>query len=608
MIIAPQRITRTRSPEIKIEKFGGVDYSTTSTLIESYRASDMENMMLDTKGMLQQIPGYRKAITGTVSAGTTPVRLLSYDRIADKYIKVHGGKIYTFTPGGAEAELYTPVTDAKMKDFVMEGYRYFYNGTDFLRWAGTGSVATVEASAFIPTTIIARLPAGGGTTLEAVNLIQPGRINSFIGDGTTMAYQLDSIDLDATLVTATVGGVAKTETTDFTVNRTTGIVTFTAAPADGSGVDNVVITFYKTVTGYANRIKNCTTHEMFGIGNNQRIFMTGNTNYRNTDWYCAMLDPTYWPDTNYTKVGSGQVAIKGYALQLGVMHILKEDSQTETSMWTRSTSVATDGTLYFPIKPNNTSVGCLATNSIMVIDDVPVTLTGNGVYQIVATNIIDERGLKKVSENIDPVLLKEENLDKAESFNHEGRYGIAVNGNVYIIDYNNGGECYIWKGIPASCFMEREKTLYFGDSASGNVYAMNKLGETDNTNLFDDKPIESFWYSKMFSMERANYYKMIDSLAVTLIPLSARSGLSIYYRTNKKSEKLVKEIVLTRFDINNIDLNDFSLLVSDLPQTINREVNISDFIYFQIIIKNAIPGKGLAVSNITIPYSFAGQL
>lgn len=608
MIIAPQRITRTRSPEIKIEKFGGVDYSTTSTLIEPYRASDMENMMLDTKGMLQQIPGFRKVITGTVSSGATPVRMLSYDRTANKFIKTHGGKMYTFESGGEETELFSPVTDTRMKDFVMEGYRYFYNGTEFLRWNGTDAVEEVETKAFIPTTVIARKPTGGGTVLEKVNLIQPGRINSFIGDGSATAFQLDTNTLDAKELKAVVVGVEMIEGTGFTVDRATGIVTFSAAPADGAGVDNVVITFYKTVTGYADRIKNCTTHEMFGVGNNQRIFLTGNSGFRNMDWYCAMLDPTYWPDTNYTKVGSDQISIKGYALQLGAMHVLKEDSQKETSMWTRSTMVGVDGTLFFPIKPNNTSVGCLATNTIKSIDDVPVTLTGNGVYQIVATNIIDERGLKKVSENIDPVLLKEENLDKAESFNHEGRYGIAVNGNVYIIDYNNGGECYIWKGIPASCFMEREKTLYFGDSASGNVYAMNKLGETDNTNLFDDKPIESFWYSKMFSMERSNYYKMIDSLAVTLIPLSVRSGLSIYYRTNKKSEKLVKEIVLTRFDINNIDLNDFSLLVSDLPQTINREVNISDFIYFQIIIKNAIPGKGLAVSNITIPYSFAGQL
>lgn len=608
MISAPGRITRRATPEIRIDRFGGVDWSTVATLIDQNRASDMENMMLDTKGMLQQVPGFRKAITGTVSAGTTPVRMLAYNRTASKFIKSHGGKLYKFSAGGAETELYASVTDARMRAFVMGNYQYYYNGTDFLRWDGSTTVATVEASAYAPTTVVGRAPTGGGTVLEAVNLINPCRKNSFIGNGSATVYQLDTTGLDATAVTATVGGVAKTETTHFTVNRTTGVVTFSTAPADGSGVDNVIITFYKTVTGYANRIKNCTTHVIFGIGNNMRVFMTGNPNYRNTDWACSMKDPTYWPDTSYTEIGSKQVAIKGYAPQLGVLHILKESSQDDPTIWTRRAEEYTDGTLYFPVRPNNASVGCLATDTIRVMDDVPAVLTDKGVYQIVATSIEDERGLQHISESLDAKLMEEASLANAVAFDFEGRYGIAVNDYIYIIDYNNGGEAYRWNGFPASCFCEQGGELYFGGNDTGNCYVLNRLGDENNTNLLDATAITSFWHSKMFSMDRANYYKMIDSMAVTMVPVSARNNVEIYYKTNKKGEKLVKAISTTRFDIDDIDLNNFSILVTDLPQTVNREVNVSDFIYFQIIIKNSVSGNGLAISNITVPYSYAGEI
>ena len=758
MIKVPSGIRRGGSPEIKIDRFGGEDSSTVPTQIAINRAEEMVNMMLDTQGMLQQFPGFRKAISGTVSAGTTPVRMVTRNATADKLIKAHGGKLFVFTPGGAETEIYSGLTDAKTKDFVMGDNQYFQNGTDFIRWNGarltfgtntitttgadfvgfavgdsvvvagcsitannktatitgvsekvltfgagtftagveaegvtitenstltftattittTGAdfdfvvgetiyvsgctvapannksavitvktakvltfastfvvgvettgvtisgasksyiqakynttVETVESVAYVPTTVIGRLPTGGGTAFEAVNLLQPKRKNSFIGDGATKIFQLDTVGLDATLMTAIVAGVYQVETTHFTVNRVTGVVTFITAPANGAGVDNTIITFAKTVTGYANRIKNCQFFAIFGVGNNLRVFMSGNPNFKNQDWYSAMQDPTYWPDLNYTKIGSEGVAIKGYALQQGVMHILKEDSNYDPTIWTRTAETYTDNTLYFPVRQNNSQIGLLATETVKGVDDVSVMLSKKGVYRITATYVAEERGLEHISPRMDARILREANLKDAIAFDFEGRYGIAINDMVYVLDYNNNYETYRWKGIPASCFYEYDSNLYFGDKNSGNVYVMNRLGDGANTDMLGDLPIESYWMSQMMSMDRANFLKMIDTISVTLVPVSARSNVDIYYRTNKRNEKFVKRISLSKFEIDSIDLENFSLLTSNLPQTVNREINVSDIIYFQLILKNSVPGSGLAIPNITIPYSFAGQI
>jgi hypothetical protein len=73
-------------------------------------------------------------------------------------------------------------------------------------------------------------------------------VNGFSGNGTTTTFNLSAPNLDATAVTAKVDGVDKVETTDFTVNRTTGSITFITAPA--TGTQNIVVTFYKTDQPY----------------------------------------------------------------------------------------------------------------------------------------------------------------------------------------------------------------------------------------------------------------------------------------------------------------------------------------------------------------------
>ena len=148
------------------------------------------------------------------------------------------------------------------------------------------SVVPITDIATIPVILIAKSPTGGGTKLQDINLIQPKRTEKFIGDGTSRVYQLSAKDLDVTelkIVTVANDGAETvlSENTDFTVNRTTGSVTFTTAPAKPKPTrDNVYITYAKTVEGYFGRISQCKTMGFYGIGGNNRVFLTRNSNYK----------------------------------------------------------------------------------------------------------------------------------------------------------------------------------------------------------------------------------------------------------------------------------------------------------------------------------------
>lgn len=61
------------------------------------------------------------------------------------------------------------------------------------------------------------------------------------GDASTMIFPLSGVAIKDASYVVKIGGVAKVETTDYTIDKDTGVITFVAAPAAGS--DNVEATY-----------------------------------------------------------------------------------------------------------------------------------------------------------------------------------------------------------------------------------------------------------------------------------------------------------------------------------------------------------------------------
>lgn len=124
------------------------------------------------------------------------------------------------------------MNEAFSQSFVMNGVLYLLDGQTYRavrkNSAGTAWEAVkVQDVAYVPTTTISAQPTGGGTSYEAVNLLTPKRINTFIGNGSATQFQVDAKNLDDTEVTAAVNGASVTVSS---VNRTTGLITLASAP------------------------------------------------------------------------------------------------------------------------------------------------------------------------------------------------------------------------------------------------------------------------------------------------------------------------------------------------------------------------------------------
>ena len=83
---------------------------------------------------------------------------------------------------------------------------YINDGKNYLTYNGDAVKKIENDNPYIPRTSISRKAGGkgGGELLEDVNVLQPKRINSFVGDGTSKEYYLDAQNIDNSTVVATL--------------------------------------------------------------------------------------------------------------------------------------------------------------------------------------------------------------------------------------------------------------------------------------------------------------------------------------------------------------------------------------------------------------------
>ena len=155
------------------------------------------------------------------------------------------------------------MANTRSTSWEFSGKLYIIDGTQMVVYDGE-TVKPITEIAKIPTITISKDPTGGGESYEALNLLQPGFKELFLGTEDATEYQLTFGELDETEVKVQILNedgewVDKEEETDFTVDRENGVVTFIEAPGKSplTGEDNVSITAYRTVEGYADRINKC---------------------------------------------------------------------------------------------------------------------------------------------------------------------------------------------------------------------------------------------------------------------------------------------------------------------------------------------------------------
>ena len=289
------------------------------------------------------------------------------------------------------------------------------------------------------------------------------------------------------------------------------------------------------------------------------MFLSGNPEEPNCDWQSGLFDPTYFPDTGYTRVGSDASAIVGYVRQYESQLVIKEGGGQEATQYLRTFLMDEAGKAAYPLKQGAQGAGGLAFRSFAALGDTPLFLSRDGVMGVFGTAVTEQRSIRGQSRAVDARLTAESGLQDACAVVWRDKYYLAVNDRCYVADgrvYRADGspEWYYWDNFPAVCFAEIGGRLWFG-AADGRVLRLCERDETDA--FFDDgQAIDAWWCTPDLPLGDWGRDKLVREVTPVLMPYT-RSGVKVTYET-AEGEITALDRNLDLFSFETLDFSRFT--------------------------------------------------
>lgn len=598
------------------EKFRGIDLLTDETQVDDSRSPWAVNLISDAGGYPEKRLGWRSIHTFAAVDGVPPKvnGLWPFTLDGEEQIVVHVGTKLMRVVGNLEVVLKTSLPDERSTGFYFEGDLWILTGAELLQYDGN-LAHNVEDIAYVPTTTIGAEPNGGGSSYEAVNLLSAWRKNTFIPDGTSTDFTVDTRSIDAgSEVKAWNNG---NQLTGMTVDAARGVVTFATAPEApaAAGTATLTIQFKKTTENAADKIGKCRVFSTFGVNNSTRVFLSGNPDAPATEWYSGLGDATYWPDNQSITVGTEDFAIVAYAKYQGELLVLKEDNRQEITIWNHTAELTDNGNTVFPLREGLHGLGAVGRFAVQTLLDDPLFLTPRGVFAPVTSYAYPnvQRSLQGRSDRVNPRLTLENHPENAVSAVWKGYYILALNGHAYVADSNqnkdkNGYEWYYWDNIPARCMNVQDDVLYFGTEDGRLCRFNNDLVDAYGERLMaayndDGAPIRWEWRSKLDSMKYPTRYKTLHKRGNGVqLKAFTRSSCEIWLRTEKDFGQKVdtpKADVLSFLDV---DFERFTFSSLDVQQILFKK-KLKKFLFIQIILKGEALNEGFGIYSAALHYT-----
>lgn len=588
-----------------VDSFMGVDFTSSPIEVDKKRSPNARNI-INNNGYNETRNGYK--ILNKIGSKINGV--WNIDTEEREMFIVHSGTILyecssdfkTFT------NILSGMTDNRSIGIYFNEYLLIFDGTRTVVYGnfnGEYKAQFLDEVGYIPTTSIARDSSGGGTDYEKVNLVSPYRINTFLpekiknDDGTETdqtVFPLEEGNVESIKLIEVLqsDGTFKT-ITNYQLDQNTGKVTM-EAPGESPvlGRDSVYITYkIKDNSNNASKINKCDIAVLFGYeGNNNRIFVSGNTDLPNYDYYCEQDDPLYWPDENFTRIGTE--AIMSYSrLGDGTLAVHKKQSDTDCTVYYRDTNLL-DTIEVFPLSSGVKNIGCISKYCNCNLLNDPLVLTNQGVFAIIGNN--GEKYAQQRSYYINKKLMEEENLDNAVALSVNGKYYLAVNNHMYIADcrylsYPKHSkteqyqyEWWYWENIPARVLFSWNNELYFG-TEDGNICGFT------NEYMDIDNPIDAYWETPFLELNSSNLAKTIKNVTLILNP-GGDCDITFGYILDDGSVEIITK--------------NYSALNDDFPKTIQEKEKIPKFMFVKFFMKNNTKNR-MTFERLILEYINSGK-
>lgn len=535
-----------------------------------------------------------------------------------------------------DTALYRGANDVRSISIPFDNKLYIIDGKALLEYDGY-KIKRVKDSAYIPTVTISKSPDGGGTDYEPLNLMTSGFTEQFyVEQGKTAScfylsfsgLDQDSINKPVQVFVKNSNGewVEKQEDVDFSVDYNSGIIRFSSPVGESpvSGEDNVKITAYRTVEGYAERIDKCQVGCLFGVGGAQdRIFLGGNpdSKFLNYDWFSQQNNPTYFPDTSYCTVGNTSSSIVGYATLNNHLVTFKGEGELHQNIVIRSGNLV-DSQPAFALADTLQGEPAIAPNTFQYLATEPIFLTKSGIKAITSQDISAEKYSQDRSFYINGKLLKEneEDLRDACSVVYDNMYLLSVGSNLYVLDgiqpmqtdkslpyATRQYASFFCDNIPArSMWVDKNNRLFFGTS-EGKVYRFyNDVNEPESYND-DGQAIQAIY-------ETPDLWGKVFFKNKTFKFLAVRMGVAIYTSIAIWAQRnglwnLIKEDFTSAnyFRFDKINFSRFTFNTDNTQKTVTAKLRVKKVDKTRIRLVNDSLNEPFSIYDIGLEYTENGN-
>jgi hypothetical protein len=322
-------------------------------------------------------------------------------------------------------------------------------------------------------------------------------------------------------------------------------------------------------------------------------------------------DPTYFPDTGVTRIGSDTSPIVGYLRQQDALVIVKDGSSVDSGVFIRTAEITTDNKAIFPVKAGVAGIGAVSKYAFANLRDDPLFLSHEGVFAIVSRDVTQQRSAEERSFFVNAKLTKEPDLNEAAAVVWKSYYLLAVNGNCFAADGRQkavtgsgeqfGYEWYFWTNIPAMVFLEHDGELYFG-TADGRICKFNT--DIEGTERFNDdgSAIFASWCTKTEDFGAFTRRKtLVKRGCGLLIKPYTRSSVQIYAASQDGAERMIRSGTMDLFGF--ADESGVQAESGGQVKTVPFNTKVKNFILLTLAFKNDTVNEGFGVFGAELMYT-----
>lgn len=501
------------------------------------------------------VKGYRPlVITGRDPTGTD-------GELLEEVNKLNGMRRVWFSPDGTHNEFLLPEHDLLSVDYVKDNDTGKYVDPDLYTFDRYTGIVTFGAT------------------------------ETFEGTGVRKNFPLTNENISA--VTVTVDGDEATVTFDTEENK----IVFTDAPANHAVISvaetitlpsgtNTIEIGYSAPSTYRTDIARMTNAELFLGAQDNAVFLYGNgtnkTVYSSID-YTGVPRADYFPDLNEMAVADANTPVTALIRHYSQLICFKTNSAYSVQYGMIQEQNGNDQWGFYA-KPINKAIGNVAVGQVRLVNNSPLTLHGNDLYEWHNTSsysanlTVDERQAKVISQRIYATL---------------GSFDFSE---CYCYDDNDNQEYYIWYKDKALVYNYAADVWYVYTGrevhAMCNVYndvlcgtADGKIMELTTQYMNDDgDAIDSYWESGSIDFGKAYMRKLMTEVWVGTKP-QEQSFVTVTVMTDKKPDYTEKNVQGHLATFSNMDFSAFSFSVNRKPQVKKLKIKAKKFAFLKFVLK-----------------------